>query len=35
MMTSWIMDYSRANRPKQLAAERGSLIRQLNKQKKT
>ena len=28
------MDYSSANRPKRLAAERGSLIRRLNKQKK-
>ena len=33
MMTSWIMGYSRANRPKRLAAERGSLIRRLNKPK--
>ena len=28
-----IIDYGRANRPKWLAAERGTLIRRLNKQK--
>ena len=27
-----LIDYCRANRPKRLAAERGTLIRQLNKQ---
>ena len=29
-----VIDYGRANRPKRLAAGRGTLIRQLNKQKK-
>ena len=28
-----VIDYGRANRPKRLAAERGTLIRRLNKQK--